>query len=135
MTVRVRRIARGETALSRAIRKALHDCGYPTLRINSGGRQGRVQLAPAGTPDILVLRPYLWLEVKRPGKPLSPSQVAWHEWANQQGIPVAVVSSEGEAVKAAWGACRRASRVFAPPDPPPRYDETFARGLAWLDEQ
>jgi len=30
-------------------------------------------------------------------------------------------------------AARRAMRAAAPPNPPPRYDEVFFQGVAWLD--
>ena len=29
---------------------------------------------------------------------------------------------------------RRRAEAFVPPDPPPRYDDVFARGQQWLDQ-
>jgi len=94
---------RSETAISRAIRDGLNAIGYPTIRINTGTARRRghhVQLAPPGTPDNLCMRPYLWLEVKRPGEKLEPSQIAWHAWAKRHDIPVATVTTTAEAIEA-----------------------------------
>lgn len=90
-----------ETDLQSAIMKALKQAGYWAFRVNSGGRQGRVRLAPDGTPDICVVSPHGWLEVKQPGKPLRPAQSDWHAQAQRLGVRVAVVTSVGEAVSVA----------------------------------
>jgi hypothetical protein len=89
-----------ETVLSKSIRSALERLGYWTMRINSGGRRGRMSLASAGTPDILILAPvYGWLEVKRPGDGrLLATQRRWHDKATRHGVRVAVVRSVSQAL-------------------------------------
>lgn len=94
-----------ETQLSKSIRGALEAAGVWNQRVNSGkllassgGRSYMVQLAPKGTPDILVLSPYGWLEVKRPGEKLSADQVAWHARAERERVRSAVVHSIEEAL-------------------------------------
>lgn len=88
-----------ETDLQRDILRTLRVCGIRAIRINSGGRIGRVKLAPAGTPDILVMHPYCWLEVKDASK-LSAVQRDWHRWAAEHGVPVFVVRTIGDAIRA-----------------------------------
>lgn len=85
-----------ETSLSKAIQDALKAMGVWTIRINSGGRSGRVRLAPAGTPDLYAIG-YGFIEIKRPGQRLTPEQVNWHARAREHGERVAVVHSVGEA--------------------------------------
>lgn len=62
------------------------------VRINSGlarglNHRGFVHLAQKGTPDLLVPQPYLWVEMKLPGRKLKPEQLAWREWAKTNGVP------------------------------------------------
>jgi hypothetical protein len=101
-----------ETAISKAIREAVENvCGVPCFRVNSGGRIGRVKLAPSGTPDIYT---HLgWLEVKRPGEELSEKQEAWHSKAKEFGVRVATVRSVQEAVATVsrWKAAREFERA------------------------
>lgn len=94
-----------ETMLSKSIRGALERLGYWTMRINSGGRRGRMSLASAGTPDILIVAPvYGWLEVKRPGDGrLLATQQRWHDRAAKQGVRVAVVRSAADAIRVVQG--------------------------------
>jgi hypothetical protein len=98
-----------ETDLQRAILDGLERLGFWACRLNSG-MKGRIRMAPKGTPDILVLAPYLWLEVKLPKEDLLPSQVAWHERAKRDGVPVVVVYSVDDAIKAVRGAVMLESR-------------------------
>jgi hypothetical protein len=93
-----------ETELSSAIVNAVNRLGCKVERINSGiarpmrGR-GIMHLASAGTPDLLVLWPYLWIETKDLAK-LSPEQTEWHAWAKRTGVPVIVAHSVNDAVQA-----------------------------------
>jgi hypothetical protein len=94
-----------ETAIQTRCLEALRADGFRVERINSGRAMGFhggvIQLASKGTPDLLVLWPYLWIEVKRPGKKPSAEQEEWHAWARDIGVPVVVVSSPEEAVASA----------------------------------
>jgi hypothetical protein len=87
----------------RAIHSALTSLGYWVIRIHSGKvrvKRGFMQLAPVGTPDLLVLDAMGFLEVKTADKASKPSaeQLAWHERAAKLGVRVAVVRSVGEAI-------------------------------------
>ena len=83
--------------------KAIARLGCIAWRVNSGGRRGRVTLAPAGTPDILgVLAPsgrLFGLEAKLPGGKPTEAQRAWHAAAIRDGVRVAVVHSVEEAIR------------------------------------
>lgn len=59
--------------------------GYYVLRLNSGAvktKTGYMRLSPKGTPDLMAFKGYsghggvnlLFIEVKRPGKKVSPEQ-------------------------------------------------------------
>jgi len=100
-----------ETDLQRAILEALEAKGYRAERINSGnmvflqtlksGKEKRYRFRGArkNTPDILVLKPYLWLETKTPIGKASPGQLEWHAWAEANGIRAKFVRSIGEALR------------------------------------
>lgn len=95
-----------ETQLSASIRSALTRMGIWCMRIQSGrvrSRGGFVQLAEAGTPDILLVGPASvagsWLEVKVEKGRYETSQPAWHERAKKMGVRVATVRSMSEAVE------------------------------------
>ena len=88
---------RSETQLQTEILDALHRIGVWAWRVNAGVRGG-VRMAPAGTPDICVVNPPGWLEVKRPGEKLRAEQRAWHEKARRRGVRVATVTSRQQAV-------------------------------------
>lgn len=90
-----------ETDLQRTILEELSKAGYWAMRVNSGGRQGRVRLAPDGTPDICLIAPYGWIEVKLPGKGLRPAQADWHAKAQRLGVRVAIATSAAEAIDVA----------------------------------
>lgn len=101
---------KSETALSRAIRQALESAGCWTMRVNSGrirlSHGGWMWLAPAGTPDVLVLAPVRgWLEIKRPGETLTSDQELMHARLTGAGWNVAVAHSAGEALEIVrgWG--------------------------------
>ncbi len=96
-----------EGDIQAAILEAFHDMGVLAWRVQSGTvkvRGGRMNLAPAGTPDIHVLVPpngrFLGLEVKAPDGRVRAAQIAWHERARRDGAAVAVVRSVAEAIAA-----------------------------------
>ena len=109
--------SRAETELSREIQKALEKVGVWVIRIQSGVvkvRRGYMQLAPKGTPDLLLPAYGAFLEVKMPGeKPTKPQQ-EWHERARREGVRVEVVSSPAQAVNFAlsWRAEREHERAM-----------------------
>jgi hypothetical protein len=91
-----------ETQLSREIVATLERFGVWVQRYQAGmvKLSGRwIHLGKTGTPDLVVLSPAGWLEVKRPGVELGPEQVDWHEKARKAGHRVAVVHSAQEAVR------------------------------------
>lgn len=105
-----------ETQLSASIRSALTRMGVWCMRIQSGRvrtRGGFVQLAEAGTPDILLVGPASvagsWLEVKTEKGRLETSQPIWHERARKMGIRVATVRTISEAVTVVRGWMRGAA--------------------------
>ncbi len=81
---------------------------FPELRIvrlNSGLAKSlhggyTIHLAPEGTPDLVVPSLNLWVEMKKPGKPLEPEQLAWQEWAREHGVPHLVCDSPDDLVPA-----------------------------------
>ncbi len=90
-----------ETKLSKEIRDALTDAGIWAMRINSGKvpvRGGFMHLAPTGTPDVLVIHPYGWLEVKG-DSPTSEEQVKFRERAAKSGVRHAEVRSVEDALR------------------------------------
>jgi hypothetical protein len=88
-----------ETDLQRSILKALEQSGYWAFRVNSGLRgSGKVQLAPAGTPDICCVSPPGWIEVKLPGEGPNDAQRDWHARARRLGIRVEIVDSMRDAL-------------------------------------
>jgi hypothetical protein len=107
-----------ETALSKSIRKALAALGCWTIRIQSGvipalynGKKRFIHCAEPGTPDVLVLGPLGFLEIKTAKGKLSADQKRWHDRAAKLGVRVAVVRSVKEAVEVVslWRADRRAA--------------------------
>ena len=93
-----------ETELQREIVDALGAEGWMVMRLNSGGRIGRVQLLPKGTPDLLALPPQgaqcgsLWIEVKLPGNEPTRVQRDMHTDLRMRGERVATVTSANAAV-------------------------------------
>ena len=88
-----------ETQLQKSIVDALNQAGYWAFRVNSGTRSnGTVKLAPKGTPDICLVSPPGWLEVKLPGKELSEDQKTWHARARRLGVRVATVTGTMESL-------------------------------------
>lgn len=103
-----------ETALSRSIVAALRGLGYRVVRVHCGMARamhgnGIVKMAEPGTPDWVVVWPYIWLETKDLTG-LSKEQREWHLWARAKGVPVAVVRSVGDAIKAVRGAGKAEAR-------------------------
>jgi hypothetical protein len=102
-----------EAALTTAILAALERAGHWAIRINSGRLRtasGWVQLAPRGTPDICVIHPRGWIEVKLPGLTTSQqrrqsnpetiaAQAAWRARADRLGVRHAVVTSVVETLR------------------------------------
>ncbi len=90
-----------EADIQRAIVDTLSAHGFLVIRINSGLARGlrsesAVQLAPAGTPDLLAVPPSgapWWLEVKTDAGRLRPAQRAMHEALRERGQTVYVVRS------------------------------------------
>lgn len=90
-----------EAALQRAIADTLSYHGFLVIRVNSGlarglHGEGAVQLAPAGTPDLLAIPPMgtpWWLEVKTLTGNVRPAQKRMHEELRQRGQPVYIVRS------------------------------------------
>lgn len=90
-----------EAAIQRAISDTLSAHGFLVIRVNSGlaralHGEGAVQLAPAGTPDLLAVPPSgapWWLEVKTDAGRLRPAQTAMHEALRERGQTVHVVRS------------------------------------------
>jgi hypothetical protein len=96
-----------ESDLQRAILETLSAKRIWAMRLNSGtmvvgsgAAQRRIRMCPPGTPDILVLRPYGFLEVKTKKGKLSDAQRAWHSMAESEGIRVQVVRSISDALGA-----------------------------------
>lgn len=75
------------------------------FRMNAGkvrARNGFVQQAPPGTPDLLVVDRWgqaIWIEVKAPGGKLNPAQVAMHEQLERRGSVVVVATCVEDLVK------------------------------------
>lgn len=95
-----------ENALQANIRKALESFGFWVERMQSGRsvkvRRGRMRLATAGTPDLLIVAPvYGWIEVKLPGEELNENQLEWHARARRSGLRVATVDDPRKAVRVA----------------------------------
>lgn len=93
-----------ETDVSRAIREALEAIGCRTLRLHAGRVKvpgGWMRHNEAGTPDLLVVAPYMFLETKVPvtGR-LSAAQELWHARAEREDVKVVVVRSVSEAIAA-----------------------------------
>lgn len=94
-----------ETELAKAIRDALAANRYWAIRVNSGAiHRGdmHMTLAPIGTPDICVVSPYGWIEVKDQAR-VTAAQRAWHEKARARGVRVAVAHSVEEAIATVRG--------------------------------
>jgi hypothetical protein len=95
----------GEADVQSEILDALGRIGVWAFRVNSGGRVGRVRLAPRGTPDICVVDPPGWIEVKRPGRYQSnpetkKAQEQWRTRALERGVRLVQVQSVREAIDA-----------------------------------
>lgn len=90
-----------EAALQRAIADTLTYHGFLVIRVNSGLARamhgdGAVQLAPAGTPDLLAVPPQgspWWIEVKTPTGRVRPEQARMHQELRERGQLVYVVRS------------------------------------------
>jgi hypothetical protein len=107
-----------ETALQRAIVKALETAGVWVIRTGVSSKRGSrgTTSGEVGLPD-LCLPGLGWLEVKLPGGKLSPGQAAWHAKAGTRGIRVEVASTVLEALQIvtlwqiAQGECQKGARL------------------------
>jgi len=83
-----------ESELQTRVIEVLKLATYIPIRVNSGGRVGRVRLAGAGTPDIIALGPgsrVLLIELKTDTGKVSEVQQAWHDKARLYGHDVWIV--------------------------------------------
>jgi len=91
-----------ETLLAQQSIKLLRGAGFCCIRLQSGNRKavdGWINGAPKGTPDYLVVCPFIFLEFKDLEE-LNPDQVKWIAWARRCGIPVAVPRTPAQAFQA-----------------------------------
>ena len=87
-----------ETELQRSIKQALELLGFWVVRMGVSMKRGPrgTQAGEPSMPDLLVLNPLQFLEVKLPGGVLSDVQETWHARAKEAGLPVRVVESARE---------------------------------------
>ena len=99
-----------ETDLQREIVGALRDAGFWVIRLGVSKKRGRSHGTISGEPGLpdLYLVGLGHLEVKMPGKDLSPEQERWHGKAASRGVNRAVARSVAEAMRTAllWRAER-----------------------------
>ena len=90
-----------ETELQRLIMNTLQALGFWVVRTAVKGKRGKlgVRTGETGMPDLCIVSPSGWLEVKLPDGRLSDEQEAWHRRARNRGIKVATVRSVEEAVE------------------------------------
>lgn len=107
--------------------------GLKIIRINSGLAKAlhggyTIQLAPEGTPDMVVPSLNLWVEMKRPGEDLTPKQLAWQAWARENNVPHVVCDAPDDLVA-------HVRRMVAPSQPSPmtadRLRGLIAIGVKW----
>lgn len=105
---------RTESALQRAIVNALEARSHWVIRTGvTKKRSGRgTQSGEPGIPDLFVASVNGWLEIKLPGRTLSPDQQRWHAHAKAVGIRVWTVDTVEEALDMAerWRAESRIDR-------------------------
>lgn len=91
---------RTESALQRAIVDALESRSHWVIRMGVNAKRGKrgTQSAEPGTPDLFVASVNGWLEIKLPGRTLSPDQQRWHAHAKAVGIRVWTVDTVEEAL-------------------------------------
>jgi hypothetical protein len=87
----------GRGGLCGQIQRALKQLGYEVIR-HHPTTPDRRRLAATGTPDLQVVAPRCWGEVKTPEGRLSPAQIAWHEAARARGERVFVWRSIQQAI-------------------------------------
>lgn len=98
-----------ETAIAKEAIAKLEELGALCVRVNSGQaiglHGGRIRLAKKGTPDwLVILYGACMLEFKQPGEKPTTKQLEWHAKCRARGVPVHVVTSTAEAVRAVTGA-------------------------------
>jgi hypothetical protein len=75
----------GKGGLCSEAQKLIRRMGHEVIRINAGGRVGRVRLAPRGTYDLLV--PGLcWIETKVGNRKLNAAQMGWAQRMRARGV-------------------------------------------------
>jgi hypothetical protein len=91
---------RTESALQKAIVSALESRSHWVIRTGvTKKRSGRgTQSGEPGIPDLFLASVNAWLEIKLPGRTLSPDQQRWHAHAKSVGIRVWTVDSVEEAL-------------------------------------
>lgn len=88
-----------ESQVQKQIIEYLKARRFTVVRINSGkvrARNGYVQLADPGTPDLLGIDrkgSHVWIEVKKPGGALRRDQVEWIAEHRTRGCTVLVAES------------------------------------------
>ena len=84
-----------ESQIQRQIIQALDAAGAIVIRMNAGKGRNNQQLAPAGTPDLLVIgrRRLYWVEVKTDTGKLREAQVEMIERLRERGQTVVVARS------------------------------------------
>jgi len=94
-----------ETELQRAIIETLKTLGFWVVRTARSKRRGRrdVHSLEDGFPDLMVLQPLMFMEVKLPGGVMEETQVKWHAKAKEAGLPVCVVESARQACQLMLG--------------------------------
>jgi len=82
-----------EAEIQKQIVEYLRAQNCTVVRINSGSAKHNLKLAPAGTPDLLVIDRYgrhTWIEVKGPKGKLREAQVEWINLHQARGVHVIV---------------------------------------------
>ena len=88
-------INESEAAIQLKIIHKAKELGYLVIRMNSGRARNNVRLAPAGTPDLLLVGPdgVTWVEVKDAFGKLRPEQIEMIDKLRKFGQEVIVARS------------------------------------------
>lgn len=94
-----------EAHIQQTVREFLEADGWRAIRTEHAlerTKEGKIRrkVGEVGMPDMLFVRyldrswvpaDVMWIEFKRPGNNLTPSQVAWHETEQERGALIVVV--------------------------------------------